>query len=115
MVILGAEPVSRGARVLPARPGAPRYPRYIGVGEAIVRVLQDLGGAADVDTVLREVWRRYVSPGDGERVVMRLYSHPAGRLWSPEAEEALRSLEALGLVERRGRRLLLRAAPLARS
>lgn len=85
-----------------------RPPRYIGVGEAIVRVLRELGGAADVDTVLREVWRRFVSPGNGERVVMRLYSHPAGLLWSPEAEEALRRLEETGIVERRGRRLLLK-------
>jgi len=89
---------------------ADRPPRYIGVTEAILRVLRELGGSADVDTVLREVWRRYVSPGNGERVVMRLYPHPSGRLWSPEAEEAIRLLETAGLLERKGRRLVLLAA-----
>jgi len=84
-------------------------PRYIGVTEAILRVLRELGGAADMDTVLREVWRRYVAQGNGERVVMRLYQHPAGKLWSPEAEEAIRTMEAAGLLERRGRRLVLLA------
>jgi len=90
--------------------GAQRRPRYIGVAEAIVRVLRDRGGSGDLDAVLREVWRRYVAGGDGERVTMRLYRHPSGRLWSPDAEEAIRLLEAAGLVERRGRLLALRVA-----
>ena len=83
--------------------------RYISLIEAIERVLVEFGGRAPVEAVLREVWRRYVSGGDGERVVMRLFSSPAG-LWSPDAEEALEILEAAGLVERRGRLLVLRAA-----
>lgn len=84
--------------------------RYISLVAAIERVLRDLGGRAEMDTLLREVWTRYVEAGNGERVVMRLYRHPSGRLWSPDAEEALRVLEAAGIVERQGRTLVLKAA-----
>lgn len=89
-------------------------PRYLSLVEAIERVLRDLGGRASVDTVLREVWRRYVAGGGGERVVMRLYSAPGGRLWSPDAEEALHILEAAGIVERRNGLLVLRVPAAAR-
>ncbi|WP_168371293.1 hypothetical protein [Pyrodictium occultum] len=84
--------------------------RYISLMEAVERVLRDLGGSADLDTLLREVWRRYVEHGDGEKVVMRLYRHPSGRLWSPDAEEALRVLEAAGVIVKRGRWVALRGA-----
>ena len=84
--------------------------RYIGLTRAILEVLRGLGGRADLDTLLAEVWRRYVEPGGPERVVMRLYRHPSGRLWSPDAEEALHVLEAAGYIRRRGRVVELRAA-----
>ncbi len=83
-------------------------PRYVSVVEAIVRVLKDMGGEGEVDTVLRVLWRRYVKGGNGERVVMRLYRSPAGKLWSPDAEEALKILVAAGVVQLRDGKLVLR-------
>ncbi|ABM80627.1 hypothetical protein [Hyperthermus butylicus] len=81
--------------------------RYIGLAAAIERVLRELGGSADVDTVLAEVWKRYVEGGGPEKVTMRLFRHPAGYYWSPDAEEALSVLEAAGKLVRRGRHLVL--------
>lgn len=83
--------------------------RYVGLGKAIMRVLGELGGRAEIDDVLERVWREYVAGGGSGRVVMRLYRHPSGELWSPDADEAIRILEAAGVIERRGRVLLVRA------
>jgi len=82
-------------------------PRYLGLAAAIERVLRELGGRAELDTVLARIWSKYVASGNGERVVMRLYHHPSGELWSPDAEEALRVLEAAGIIKRRGRVLII--------
>lgn len=82
-------------------------PRYLGLAAAIERVLRELGGQAELDTVLVKVWDKYVENNKGERVVMRLYHHPSGELWSPDAEEAIRVLEAAGVVRRRGRLLIM--------
>ncbi len=81
--------------------------RYISLSTAIINVLRELGGRADLNRVLVEVWRRYVNGGDGVRVTMRLYRHPSGYYWSPDAEEALEVLEAAGVIVRRGRTLEL--------
>jgi len=76
-----------------------RGPVYISVGAAVLETLREMGGEARVDALLREIARRY---GRGpRRVVMRLYPRPGGGYWSPEAEEALRELEAIGFIERR--------------
>ena len=82
-------------------------PRYLGLAVAIERVLRELGGRAELDTVLAKVWSKYVMGSNGERVVMRLYHHPSGELWSPDAEEALRVLEAAGIIKRKGRMLII--------
>ena len=82
-------------------------PRYLGLAVAIERVLRELGGRAELDTVLARIWSKYVTSNNGERVVMRLYHHPSGELWSPDAEEALRVLEAAGIIKRRGRVLII--------
>jgi hypothetical protein len=82
--------------------------RYLGLASAIEIVLRELGGKADIDTVLSRVWEQYVEKGNGERVVMRLFHHPSGELWSPDAEEAIRVLEAAGVVKRVGRTLIAR-------
>ena len=83
-------------------------PRYIGLGAALVETLRRLGGEADLDTVLLETWRLY-GPGSEVQTVMRLFRHPTGRVWSPEAAEALELLAASGVVELRGGRVRLRA------
>ena len=79
---------------------------YVPLTYAIEKTLRDLGGSAPLNKLLMEVWRRYVEPGNGERVVMRLYRHPSGRLWSPDAEEALHILEAVGAVAIHGERVI---------
>jgi predicted ArsR family transcriptional regulator len=83
-------------------------PRYISLSTAIINVLRELGGRASLDQVLVEVWKRYVAGGNGVRVTMRLYRHPSGYYWSPDAEEALEVLEAAGVVARKGHMVLLR-------
>ena len=84
--------------------------RYISLPAAIVSVLRDLGGRADINTVLVEVWRRYVGDGGPVKVTMRLYRRPSGYYWSPDAEEALEVLEAAGVVYRKGRLVILRSS-----
>ena len=83
--------------------------RYISLSAAIINVLRELGGKADINTVLVEVWRRYVGDGGPVKVTMRLYRHPSGYYWSPDAEEALEVLEAAGVVYRKGRMVVLRS------
>lgn len=80
--------------------------KYVSLEEAIESTLKELGGSARLEDVLQEVWKRYVR-GGSEKVVMRLYKSPAGRVWSPEAEEALRILEEAGVIVRRGDRIYL--------
>ncbi len=82
-------------------------PRYLGLAVAIEHVLRELGGRAELDVVLARIWSKYVKGSNGERVVMRLYHHPSGELWSPDIEEVLRVLEAAGVVKRRGRVLVM--------
>ena len=82
-------------------------PRYISLSTAIINVLRELGGRASLDRVLVEVWKRYVAGGNGVRVTMRLYRHPSGYYWSPDAEEALEVLEAAEVIARNGNTIQL--------
>jgi len=81
--------------------------RYISLSTAIINVLRELGGRASLDRVLVEVWKRYVAGGNGVRVTMRLYRHPSGYYWSPDAEEALEVLEAAEVIARNGNTIQL--------
>lgn len=75
------------------------------LGAAIVSVLS-LRREATPSEVLEEVLEKYVLTG---RLVIRVYRHPSGELWSPDLDEALRVLEAAGVVERRGRLVACKA------
>ncbi len=88
-----------------AAPGG--LPRYVGLRAALLEALRELGGEAELGQLLLHVWRRY-GPGSRVRVVMRLYPRPGGGYWSPDAEEALHALEAMGLIERRNGTIKLR-------
>jgi hypothetical protein len=74
-------------------------PRYIGLGEALLRTLEELGGEADVDTLLVETWRRYGPESRGPvKTWLRLFRHPSGYYWSPEAQATLERLQTIGLI-----------------
>lgn len=83
-------------------------PRYISVAEAVERTLKDLGGSSTINELLKELWKRYVGGKGEERVVMRIYLSPPGKLWSPEAEEALGVLESAGVIERKNGKVFLK-------
>lgn len=68
------------------------------LGRAVVAILSSRRSATVTD-VLEEIWEKYVAPG---RLTIRVFRHPSGELWSPDLDEALKILEAAGVLERRG-------------
>jgi hypothetical protein len=83
---------------------SPEVERYVSVLKAVEEALRSLGGSAELDALVEEVWKRW-----GGKAPLRVYRHPSGRLWSPDVDEALKVLSAAGIVRVVGRKVNLQS------
>ncbi|MET1101108.1 MAG: hypothetical protein ABWW69_01320 [Pyrodictiaceae archaeon] len=80
-------------------------PSGMSLAGMVISILEESGGKIGYE----ELVERLRSIVARERLGLRFFSHPSGRFWSPELNEAIKTLAFAGILEVHGDELVLKA------